>query len=52
MVSSSFRFGLGNDAMVYTSSSDGTVNCTDMETGIKTLLFDLNPGGWNVRIDS
>ncbi|KAG6482286.1 DNA damage-binding protein 2-like [Zingiber officinale] len=41
------KFSLGNDAMVYTSSSDGTVNCTDMETGIKTLLFDLNPEGWN-----
>ncbi|XP_074571002.1 DNA damage-binding protein 2 [Curcuma longa] len=41
------KFSRGNDAMVYTSSSDGTVNCTDMETGIKTLLFDLNPEGWN-----
>ncbi|CAL9134246.1 unnamed protein product [Musa acuminata var. zebrina] len=41
------KFSLGNDAMVYTSSSDGTVSCTDMETGISTLLLDLNPDGWN-----
>ncbi|URD80747.1 WD domain, G-beta repeat [Musa troglodytarum] len=46
MISSS-RFSLGNDAMAYTSSSDGTVSCTDMETGIGTLLLDLNPDGWN-----
>ncbi|URD83860.1 WD domain, G-beta repeat [Musa troglodytarum] len=49
MISSS-RFSLGNDAMAYTSSSDGTVSCTDMETGIGTLLLDLNPDGWNARI--
>lgn len=52
MMISSSRFSLGNDAMAYTSSSDGTVSCTDMETGISTLLLDLNPDGWNVCVNS
>ncbi|WOL16542.1 protein DAMAGED DNA-BINDING 2 [Canna indica] len=41
------KFLPGNDAMLYTSSSDGTVSCTDVETGTTTLLLDLNPDGWN-----
>ncbi|KAG0463817.1 hypothetical protein HPP92_019886 [Vanilla planifolia] len=41
------KFDLRNDAMLYTASSDGTINHTDIETGISCCLMDLNPNGWN-----
>ncbi|XP_065878301.1 protein DAMAGED DNA-BINDING 2 [Euphorbia lathyris] len=40
------RFNPSNDVMVYAASSDGTVTCTDMETGISSSLMNLNPNGW------
>ncbi|KAM0004642.1 putative transcription factor WD40-like family [Helianthus debilis subsp. tardiflorus] len=43
------KFGPANDGTVYTVSSDGTVNCTDLETGLSTSLMDLNPNGWQGR---
>ncbi|XP_020103375.1 DNA damage-binding protein 2 isoform X2 [Ananas comosus] len=41
------KFNLDKDGVLYTSSSDGTVHCTDLETGISSPLMDLNPEGWN-----
>ncbi|MQM07317.1 hypothetical protein Taro_040157 [Colocasia esculenta] len=41
------KFNPANDGVLYTSSSDGTVHCTDIETGISSCLMDLNPDGWN-----
>ncbi|XP_077222381.1 damaged DNA binding 2 [Tasmannia lanceolata] len=41
------KFNPVNDVAVYTSSSDGTISCTDLETGISDPLMDLNPDGWN-----
>ncbi|XP_072996150.1 DNA damage-binding protein 2 isoform X1 [Typha latifolia] len=41
------KFNLRNDEVLYTSSSDGTISCTDLETGISSCLLDLNPDGWN-----
>ncbi|CAA6655145.1 unnamed protein product [Spirodela intermedia] len=41
------KFNPSNDVMLYTSSSDGTVCYTDIETGIPLILMDLNPNGWN-----
>ncbi|XP_042015040.1 protein DAMAGED DNA-BINDING 2-like isoform X2 [Salvia splendens] len=35
-----------NDGTVYGASSDGTVSCTDLETGISSSLVNLNPTGW------
>ncbi|XP_076915269.1 protein DAMAGED DNA-BINDING 2-like isoform X1 [Bidens hawaiensis] len=43
------KFGPANDGTVYTASSDGTVSCTDLETGLSTTLMDLNPNGWQGR---
>ncbi|WCJ29209.1 damaged DNA binding 2 [Euphorbia peplus] len=40
------RFKPSNDVMVYAASSDGTVSCTDVETGISSSLMNLNPNGW------
>ncbi|KAL9238694.1 hypothetical protein vseg_013083 [Gypsophila vaccaria] len=40
------RFSTVNDGSVFGVSSDGTVSCTDLETGISESLLDLNPGGW------
>ncbi|XP_057993373.1 DNA damage-binding protein 2 isoform X2 [Hevea brasiliensis] len=40
------RFNPSNDGMVYAASSDGTISCTDMETGISSSLLNLNPDGW------
>ncbi|KDP46502.1 hypothetical protein JCGZ_08474 [Jatropha curcas] len=40
------RFKPSNDGTVYAASSDGTISCTDMETGISTSLMNLNPDGW------
>ena len=34
--------------MIYSSGSDGTLNCTDLEIGMPTKAVDLNPDGWNV----
>ena len=42
------RFSPANDGTVYAASSDGTVSCTDLETGISLSLLNLNPGGWEV----
>lgn len=33
---------------MYAASSDGTVSCTDLETGISSSLMNLNPSGWQV----
>ncbi|KAH0458059.1 hypothetical protein IEQ34_013374 [Dendrobium chrysotoxum] len=41
------KFDTRNDIMLYTSSSDGTISYTDLETGIGVLLMDVNPNGWN-----
>ncbi|KAK9057566.1 hypothetical protein SSX86_022402 [Deinandra increscens subsp. villosa] len=43
------KFGPANDGTVYTASSDGTVSCTDLETGFSTSLMNLNPNGWQGR---
>ncbi|PSS09485.1 Protein DAMAGED DNA-BINDING like [Actinidia chinensis var. chinensis] len=40
------KFNSTNDGTVYTASSDGTIGCTDLETGISLSLMNLNPGGW------
>ncbi|KAK6235035.1 hypothetical protein SCA6_010372 [Theobroma cacao] len=40
------RFSPANDGTIYAASSDGTVSCTDLETGISTSLMNLNPDGW------
>ncbi|KAL2317498.1 hypothetical protein Fmac_031374 [Flemingia macrophylla] len=40
------RFNPTNDCMVYSASSDGTINCTDLETGISSSPMNLNPAGW------
>lgn len=45
-----FRFSPANDGMIYAASSDGTVSCTDLETGISSSLMNLNPDGWQVMI--
>ena len=34
--------------MIYSSGSDGTLNCTDLEIGMPSKAIDLNPDGWNV----
>ncbi|KAK2376409.1 DNA damage-binding protein 2 [Trifolium repens] len=43
------RFNPTNDCMVYSASSDGTVSCTDLETGISSSPMNLNPDGWQGR---
>lgn len=43
----SMRFSSVNDGAVYGASSDGTVSCTDLETGISVSMMDLNPDGWH-----
>jgi hypothetical protein len=43
-----FRFHPVKDGYIYTSGSDGTLSCTDIETGVPILLMDINPDGWNV----
>lgn len=43
-----YRFSPTNDGSVYGASSDGTVSCTDLETGISFSLMNLNPNGWQV----
>ncbi|XP_051131943.1 protein DAMAGED DNA-BINDING 2 [Andrographis paniculata] len=40
------KFNPLNDATVYGASSDGTISCTDLETGISQTLANLNPNGW------
>ncbi|EXC01441.1 Protein DAMAGED DNA-BINDING 2 [Morus notabilis] len=40
------RFSPINDGTVYAASSDGTISCTDLETGISLSLMNLNPDGW------
>lgn len=42
------RFNPTNDGTVYAASSDGTISCTDLETGISLSLMNLNPDGWQV----
>nr|GMD64370.1 protein DAMAGED DNA-BINDING 2 [Ipomoea batatas] len=42
------KFSPANDGSVYGASSDGTVSCTDLETGISLSLMNLNPNGWQV----
>ena len=43
-----YRFNPTNDDSVYAASSDGTISCTDLETGISLSLMNLNPDGWQV----
>lgn len=38
--------------MVYSASSDGTISCTDLETGLSSSPMNLNPGGWQVSFFS
>lgn len=45
-----FRIDTTNDGIVYTSSSDGTISCTDLDTGIGSPLLNLNPNGWSVSL--
>lgn len=40
------RFNPTNHDSVYAASSDGTISCTDLETGISLSLMNLNPDGW------
>ncbi|XP_052187831.1 protein DAMAGED DNA-BINDING 2 [Diospyros lotus] len=40
------KFNPMKDGTVYAASSDGTISCTDLETGISLSLMDLNPNGW------
>ncbi|KAM7527672.1 hypothetical protein LguiB_031082 [Lonicera macranthoides] len=40
------KFNPRNDGTVYGASSDGTVSCIDLETGISSSLMNLNPNGW------
>ncbi|XP_058747861.1 protein DAMAGED DNA-BINDING 2-like [Vicia villosa] len=40
------KFNPRNDCMVYSASSDGTISCTDLETGISSSPMNLNPDGW------
>ncbi|XP_022752649.1 protein DAMAGED DNA-BINDING 2 [Durio zibethinus] len=40
------RFSPANDGTIYAASSDGTISCTDLETGISSSLINLNPDGW------
>lgn len=42
------RFSSVNDGTIFGASSDGTISCTDLETGLSESLMDLNPNGWNV----
>lgn len=48
VVFNSFRFNPTNDGSIYAASSDGTISCTDLETGISLSLMNLNPNGWEV----
>lgn len=41
------RFNPTNDGTVYAASSDGTVSCTDLETGLALSLMNINPNGWH-----
>lgn len=41
------RFSSVNDGTIYGASSDGTISCTDLETGISESMMDLNPNGWH-----
>lgn len=43
-----YRFNPTNDGTVYAASSDGTVSCTDLETGLALSLMNVNPNGWHV----
>ncbi|XP_057955915.1 protein DAMAGED DNA-BINDING 2 isoform X2 [Malania oleifera] len=40
------RFNPSNDGTIYAASSDGTISCTDLETGISSSLMDVNPDGY------
>ncbi|KAK9279526.1 hypothetical protein L1049_013205 [Liquidambar formosana] len=40
------RFNPRNDGTLYAASSDGTISCTDLETGTSSSLMNLNPNGW------
>ncbi|KAJ7964174.1 damaged DNA binding 2 [Quillaja saponaria] len=45
-ITNNMRFNPTNDEMIYAASSDGTVSCTDLETGLSLSLMNLNPDGW------
>jgi len=45
-----FRIDNANDGILYTASSDGTISCTDLDTGMGSPLLNLNPNGWNVSL--
>ncbi|MCD9644522.1 DNA damage-binding protein 2 [Datura stramonium] len=40
------KFNPTNDGSIYAASSDGTISCTDLETGISLSVMNLNPNGW------
>ncbi|XP_043725212.1 protein DAMAGED DNA-BINDING 2 isoform X2 [Telopea speciosissima] len=46
VILNNMRFNPSNDGTLYAASSDGTVSCTDLETGMSFPLMDLNPDGW------
>lgn len=41
------KFNMTSEWTFYTSSSDGTICCTDLETGLPNTLIDCNPNGWS-----
>ncbi|XP_039808245.1 DNA damage-binding protein 2-like isoform X2 [Panicum virgatum] len=43
----SMKIDNANDGILYTASSDGTISCTDLDTGMGSPLLNLNPNGWN-----
>ncbi|KAI5064101.1 hypothetical protein GOP47_0020771 [Adiantum capillus-veneris] len=43
----SIRFHPTNTEMIYSCGADGTVSCSDLETGLPNRAIDLNPDGWN-----
>ncbi|MCO5570673.1 hypothetical protein L7F22_024400 [Adiantum nelumboides] len=43
----SIRFHPTSTEMIYSCGADGTVSCSDLETGLPNRAIDLNPDGWN-----
>lgn len=40
------KFNHRNDGIVYGASADGTISCTDLETGLSSSVMNINPNGW------
>ncbi|KAH7283731.1 hypothetical protein KP509_34G021200 [Ceratopteris richardii] len=43
----SIKFHPANSDMIYSCGADGTVSCSDLETGMPNVAIDMNPDGWN-----